>query len=171
MAASSVSDKICLSFLSLEDRLIALGREGAGGWLQGVPAETSGSEGPEAACPVRQRENPPLTNRTPSGSRSTSFVTLAHLGRSFSTAVRLHCGRKWAGTFGREGVKLGFAGCPVGRLAGPDRAPEPKSFSLPVGVLFGRVPAGPSRGKLNGSINNLVVTYLRQATSRATPGP
>ena len=44
-------------FLSL-DRLIALGREGAGGWLQGVPAETSGSEGPEAAGPV-----PPL--RTP----------------------------------------------------------------------------------------------------------
>ena len=90
---------------------------------------------------------PEALQQTSENSKSLRNALLSPIwGRSFSTAVRLHCGRKWAGTFGREGVKLGFAGCPVGRLAGPRPCAGTQEFSLPVGgVLFGRVPTGPSR--------------------------
>ena len=47
-------------FVSLEDRLIALGREGGGRVAAGgVPAEAGGSEGPVAAGPVPPRRTQP----------------------------------------------------------------------------------------------------------------
>ena len=55
-----------------------------GGWLRGVPAETAGSEGPDAAGPAPPRRSPPLiiagearTPRTPLGTLSRGILSWA----------------------------------------------------------------------------------------------
>ena len=60
-----------------------------GGWLRGVPAETAGSKGPDAAGPAPPRRSPPLiiagearTPRTPLGTLSRGILSWARTSQA-----------------------------------------------------------------------------------------